>query len=272
MKKRNRVLILSLLAFMVQGWAYSIWGQGSAEAGQKAEMPEEPLLVRFKKTVSFLQVWYEKNGVIEVIRGTCFFLSVEDERLPKGRSFGYLVTNRHMVEPRDERDHVLRVVKMSLRLNLKNAANGSQSEEKELPRDLKWYFHPDDSVDLAAMPFIPDDAIYDFFSIPLSDAATKDVIEERRISEGDKVVYTGYFSQYSGESKIQPVVREGIIAMMPDERLPTTLNKPGHVYLADVHVFGGNSGSPVLVSLSGFRGGAVYFGGEYRLLVLFQLI
>ena len=33
--------------------------------------------------------------------------------------------------------------------------------------------------------------------------------------------------------------------MIPDEPMKTTTGKPGTVYLADVHIFGGNSGSPV---------------------------
>ena len=33
--------------------------------------------------------------------------------------------------------------------------------------------------------------------------------------------------------------------MVPDEPMKTTTGKIGTVYLADVHVFGGNSGSPV---------------------------
>jgi hypothetical protein len=36
--------------------------------------------------------------------------------------------------------------------------------------------------------------------------------------------------------------------MMPDEPMMTTTGKPGNVYLGDVHIFGGNSGSPVLVA------------------------
>ena len=41
--------------------------------------------------------------------------------------------------------------------------------------------------------------------------------------------------------------------MMPSEKMVTTLDKLGNLYLADVHVFGGNSGSPVFVNTGGAR-------------------
>lgn len=43
--------------------------------------------------------------------------------------------------------------------------------------------------------------------------------------------------------------------MMPDEKLTTTLQKPGELYFIDAHVFGGNSGAPVVVT-PGFPSGA----------------
>jgi hypothetical protein len=38
--------------------------------------------------------------------------------------------------------------------------------------------------------------------------------------------------------------------MVPDEPMMTTTGKPGTVYLCDAHIFGGNSGSPVMVASS----------------------
>lgn len=57
--------------------------------------------------------------------------------------------------------------------------------------------------------------------------------------------------------------------MLPDENLDTTLHKPGRIYLADLHAFHGNSGSPVLVNVgnSAHHGGFV-LGDKYLLLGL----
>ena len=43
------------------------------------------------------------------------------------------------------------------------------------------------------------------------------------------------------------IFRQGILSMVPDEPIKTTTGKLGTVYLRDVHIFGGNSGSPVMV-------------------------
>ena len=56
--------------------------------------------------------------------------------------------------------------------------------------------------------------------------------------------------------------------MIPGEAIPTTLRSLGHVYLIDAHVFGGNSGSPVLVDLAGQRDGNMIVGTNYKLLGL----
>jgi len=40
--------------------------------------------------------------------------------------------------------------------------------------------------------------------------ATKDRIESVSIDVGDNVIFAGYFYQFGGEKKIQPIVREGV--------------------------------------------------------------
>jgi hypothetical protein len=122
-------------------------------------------------------------------------------------------------------------------------------------------------VDLAVLPLAPDLKRFDYQPLPLSMFATKDVIATQQIAEGDSVLFAGFFYQYPGQKKIEPIVRQGILAMMPDEELKTTLGKPGRVYLADVHVFGGNSGSPMVVNVGGYRNGSLVMGGFPYLLL-----
>ena len=62
------------------------------------------------------------------------------------------------------------------------------------------------------------------------------------------IILAGYFYQFPGEKKSQAIVRQGVLSMLPDEPMMTTTGKLGDVYLGDVHIFGGNSGSPVLVA------------------------
>ena len=65
---------------------------------------------------------------------------------------------------------------------------------------------------------------------------------------------------------MEPIVRQGVIAMLPEEKLDTTLHKKGQLFLADLHAFHGNSGSPVFANLGGMHRGALYLGDKYILL------
>jgi hypothetical protein len=95
--------------------------------------------------------------------------------------------------------------------------------------------------------------------------ATKDVLEANRIHEGEPLSFAGFFYQFPGFKRIEPIVRQGIIAMMPDEQFPL-VGHPQHLYLADVHAFGGNSGAPVFINLGGTHENRMISGQEYRLL------
>jgi hypothetical protein len=220
-----------------------------------AQVQAPPMGVQFKKLVAFLKIDC-RNGVLPVtIRGTAFFIYLEDKRLGENRGFVYLVTNRHMAAP-EEDGHKFTVDRVSLRLNLKAAVNGQESEEGDIPLgpQFHWYFPEDEAVDLAVMPFSPDQNRYDYMSVPVSLFAIKDVVESQHIAEGDPVLFAGFFAQFPGQKRIEPIVRQGIVAMMPDEEIETTLRRQGRLYLADVHVFHGNSGSPMFVNVGGIRG------------------
>ena len=131
---------------------------------------------------------------------------------------------------------------------------------------LHWYFPADDAIDLAVLPAAPDATKYEIEPYPLSMLLTQAEVAGNNIGEGDSVLFTGVFYQFPGLKKFEPIVREGIVAMMPDEQLDTTLRKRGNIYLADVHVFGGNSGSPLLINLGGMRNGVFRMSFEHKML------
>lgn len=237
-------------------------GQVPQSAAPPSTSRPEPFAKTLKKAVALIRVAYTKDGALMVAEGTCFFVLYEDKRLGENGGFMYLVTNHHVASPGIEDGKAYPVQGMHLRLNLRNSDQGS--EEATIPAN--WYFPADDSVDLALLPLLPDQTKYDYLAIPASIFATHDTVESRNISEGDSVLIEGYFYQFPGLKKFQPILREGILAMMPDENMTTTLKKPGHLYLADLHVFGGNSGSPLLVNLGGIRNGNLATGYDYRLL------
>ncbi len=152
---------------------------------------------------------------------------------------------------------------IAVRLNLNDGSSVSASVSPQ--GNAPWIFPSDDSVDLAVLPLVPNHSVADYLTIPVSDFATDELIKNENIDEGSKIIVTGFFYQFPGERRMQPIVREGILAMMPDEDLETTTGKRGRVYLGDVHIFGGNSGSPVFVDtglhLNGIQTGAVYLLG-----------
>ena len=237
--------------------------------GQQPATVQKPIVPAsaLRKTIGFLRVEFTKNGTPWNAYGTGFFVLLEDKRLGENRGFIYLVTNRHVVEPQ-ENGEKYPVGRTFLKLNFKQAQQGLESKEDIIPigGNIHWYFSKDDSVDLAVMPLGVNDTI-DFEAFPVSLFATKEVIEQSQINEGDSVLYTGYFSDFPSLRRVQPIVREGFIAMLPNELIETTLHKPGRVYLADIHVFEGNSGGPLFVNIAGYRNGSMTVGGfPYRLL------
>jgi hypothetical protein len=129
-----------------------------------------------------------------------------------------------------------------------------------------WAYPTDDTVDLAVLTYAPNETVFDVRALPMSMFATPDVLEKLHIGDGDPVFYVGYFYQLPGNLHTEPIVRQGIIAMIPDEPTPTTLEKAGKGLLADAHVFGGNSGSPMFVSTGGYRDGSLSLGGRPLLL------
>jgi hypothetical protein len=208
--------------------------------------------------------------------GTGFLILVPDARLkvpvgtdPAAFGFTYLVTNRHVVQPGIDIGKPCKLPLASfLILNHKpDPAHPSlYAQTIRFDKGTRWHFSTDDSVDLAVvMAGISTDE-YDFTRIPTTLFLTLDDMRSRKAVEGDPLLFSGLFIQlFDKEIKsLEPIVRSGSLAMVPEGLLPTTMQrKPGHVLLADAHVFHGNSGSPVLIDTSRFANG---FGFSYRFL------
>jgi hypothetical protein len=113
--------------------------------------------------------------------------------------------------------------------------------------NTNWFYPDDDSIDLAVTPFqLPINLKPDILVLDFDSFATRESLRQHRIGEGSTIIITGYFLQFPGQRRFQPILRQGILSMIADEPMMTTTGRLGTVYLADVHIFGGNSGSPVL--------------------------
>jgi hypothetical protein len=258
--KCAHLVYVCFLLFMLTGVLASQGVPPTPLAQTSTPAAPEPVERQIRKAVAFItEVCLNGNAPIQV-QGTGFWVAYPDSRLSGNRTFNYLVTNRHVAECWDNNRTPMRVLSVSVRLNLTDGTS------KDIPCGTpEWIFPPDGSVDLAVTNANPDPKVYDIRTIPFSGFATEDVIKKESISEGLKILFSGFFYQVPGLTQIEPIVREGVIAMMPDENLITTTGKTGKIYLGEVHAFHGNSGSPVFVDVGGLRGVALR-GFDYRLL------
>jgi len=213
-------------------------------------------------------VAYQNGSAQGSAIGTCFFVVVPDARLGPDRGFVYLVTNRHVAQPGIDLGSPYQVGAIYLRMNLATPVQGIRSTGGQIPLSdqLHWFFPSDDAVDLAILPIAPDQAKFAYLPIPLSMIVGSEEIKLDQVGIGDPVIFAGYFRSFSGETRMEPIVRQGVIAMLPEEKLDTTLHKKGHLFLADLHAFHGNSGSPVFANLGGMHRGSFYLGDKYVLL------
>jgi hypothetical protein len=257
-------IAISLLLMATYGIGRTLMPPASATVLDRPSLVES-----MKKTVVFLQtncLEFDSNGnqVTKSYSGTAFLLGLADSRL-NGGLFTYLVTNRHMAQPGIEKGSSCQQPTYDLRVDTRvpNRA-GSYSMVEEVP--LAWTFPADPSVDLAIAPIGIDQNKLDVMFLPSTLLMSNADVARNKVEEGDSVLFTGLFVQMKGQTHSEPIVREGKIAMMPKEQIPTTLPANGDIYLVDCHVFGGNSGSPMFVNLAGQRESGLIAGLNYKLL------
>jgi hypothetical protein len=193
--------------------------------------------------------------------GTGFMVVVPDERLPapvgaeEDTGFGYLVTNRHVAQPGVEDGKPCNALNYSVLINRKDnsTSNTHHAELVGLGNNVPWHFSTDDSVDLAVSPVsFPTDVFY-YQRVPVRLFTTQEMVDKKLVVEGDPLFFDGLFIQtFQTIHNLEPIMRSGSLAMVPEGLMETTLHKPGRIYLAEVHAFSGNSGSPVFIDTSKF--------------------
>jgi hypothetical protein len=105
--------------------------------------------------------------------------------------------------------------------------------------------------------------------IPLELIASKEDFAKNQIQSTDRVIWPGLLVNFMGSERNYPVIRNGTIALIPDEPVPITYDKGGkkvetrqELILVDGTAVPGASGSPVFL-WPGPRvaGGAFNIGG-----------
>ena len=214
-----------------------------------------PIPPEIKSVVCF--VFIEKDAKL-VPNGTAFFVAIKNPSKPT-LSNGYLVTARHVLYKPDTTEFLDNVY---VRLNKIDGG----SEVNTIPIQTKGsnqtvFLHSDTSVDLAVIPFFPDQTKYDFKFLQEEFITTKDDYTNLKIREGSDVFFTGLFAPFIGAEKNYPVARFGRVALVTDEKIDW-MGTLMTLYLIEAGSYGGNSGAPVFFYLGSDREPGVLFVGR----------
>jgi len=206
-----------------------------------------PIPPEIKSVVAFIFVKNEEGKLIA--NGTGFFVGVKNPSNPDSFSV-YLVTAKHVLYKQNTTDFVDMVF---VRLNKKEG--GSQISVIPIIAEGKKrnvFTHSDSSVDIAIIPFLPNQEKFDFKFLPEDMITTKEAFKKLKICEGSDVFFTGLFTPYTGSERNYPIVRFGRVALVTDEKIEWQ-GKLMDLYLIEAGSYGGNSGSPVFFYLGSDR-------------------
>ena len=205
-----------------------------------------PIPPEVKSVVVF--VFVEKEGKL-VANGTAFFVGVKKSSEPPIFSV-YLVTAKHVLYKPDTTEYLDKVF---IRINRKDGGCEVGVIPIKVTGDNRTVFlHDDPTVDIAVIPFLPDQARFDFKFLPDEFITTRETYNTLKIREGSEVFFTGLFAPYPGAEKNFPVVRFGRVALVTDEKIEWQ-GKKMSLYLVEAGSYGGNSGSPVFFYLGSDR-------------------
>jgi hypothetical protein len=208
-----------------------------------------PIPSEFKSVVAFVYIERE-TGKSPVANGTAFFVGVKNPSEPNVFSV-YLVTAKHVLFEPDTTEYLDKII---VRLNKKEGG----SENIDIPICTKGqqrtvFTHSDPNVDIAVIPFLPDQMKFDFKFLPDHMITTREAYKELQIREGSDVFFTGLFVPYPGAERNYPVVRFGRVALVTEEKIKSQ-GKQMNLYLIEAASYGGNSGAPVFF----------YFGSDRK--------
>lgn len=123
--------------------------------------------------------------------------------------------------------------------------------------DLKsagdFWPHPDDGVDIVAFrtPHFGD-ALYE--PLPLELVASRQMFEEAQIKQSDRIIFPSLLVNFMGISRNYPVLRDGSIALIPDENVPIEyvlggkkISTKQNLLFLNATSIPGASGSPVFL-------------------------
>jgi hypothetical protein len=212
-------------------------------------------MAEVKSAVSFIYIQDSLGNPIP--NGTCFFIGIKSEK-DSLVVYPYLVTAKHVLQKKDGSFLTSILVRM----------NTIDSNSKFTYEPLLYdgpnknvYLHPDSSIDLAVIPYIPPKKDYLFKFLDQDFLKDRKAFQSLPIEEGTEVFFTGLFAPYVGEKMIYPIVRFGRVSLITDEKVDW-IGLKREMMLIETSSFGGNSGSPVYFKVGDFvKGFQLILGG-----------
>jgi hypothetical protein len=184
-------------------------------------------------------LFHNENGKDFVGHGTGFFIRFQNPSA-QTKDACYLVTAKHVLYLNDKP-----LESLTMRLNKK----GGDAEMRKInlvlggPAQNVW-FHADGVADAAVVQIdCPDTKEFNITLLSNDMILTRQIMTDLRIAEGSEMFYSGMLIHHIGTEGSAPHVRCGRLSLIPTEKV----NWEGarhELYLADVTIFGGSSGSP----------------------------
>lgn len=230
---RSRGLLLSVIILVL--FLFVSEGKGAA-----------PISAEIKSATTYI---FTKNAGTFIPNGTGFFVGLKIPSKPK--NFGLcLVIPKHLLYQPGATQLLDTIY---IRLNKK----GGGAELAAIPvrvqgKDKTVFMHSDPSVDIAAMPIMPDQKKYDFKFLPEECILTKEASGNLATYEGAEIFYPSLFSPYPGSGVNYPFFRFGRFALITDEKIGWQ-GKPIALYLIETLACGANSGAPVFFFMESAR-------------------
>ena len=196
----------------------------------------------FRDCVCFLYREVEgEAGAKRSYGGTGFFVALEQD----GGKHLYLITAKHCVQRADMRGG----------LWARYTDNFGETQTRRLPPLDKWETPNDSSVDVAVVSFGIGSRHIRAAIVGKRVLANEEMLQELNVGPGDDVAIVGLFTEHTGKAKNQPIVRSGIIAAMPEEKIfDSKTGQSFQAYLVEARSIGALSGSPVFVNIGYSRG------------------